>query len=440
MPNDQPGRLPAPFFDTAVAGLADAFVSRIHLVIDYDRALDPDRVARAVRLLLDAEPVLGCLYRPRLFRPFWSRLPAERLDAEPVFRFVADEGLDGKDGTAAFLAESLNPRTEPPLKILMLRRGRTDRLLIKADHQVTDAGGLKYLGRQLAHLYNRLEKDPTYGPDPNPAPRGQDQIYQPFLPGRVPALARRYARDLKAVFHPIGNLMFPMGRDRTGDPVFVLRRFGPVRLEPARALAARHGATINDLAAAAMLRALASTANWDGRQTLRLVGTVDMRRYLPAGRGDAVANLSGWYFLNLGMDLGKDLVRTLVKVKKQTSFLKHDYLGLGFNLFGYLILRPIPYLIRTCYMNLNIRMFNRIGNMPPTLTNMGLIDHQSLHFGPAQVTDVFLLVPPAVPPVLALGLSGCRGALTLSAGVFESAVPLDHIENLFDAFDRELPD
>jgi NRPS condensation-like uncharacterized protein len=104
-----------------------------------------------------------------------------------------------------------------------------------------------------------------------------------------------------------------------------------------------------------------------------------------------------------------------------------------------MILRPIPYRIRTWYMNQNIRLFNRLGIMPPTLTNMGRIDHESLGFRPAEVVDAFLLAPPTTPPVLGMGLSGCRGSLTLSSGIFESAVQRDRMEDLFERFDRELP-
>jgi NRPS condensation-like uncharacterized protein len=91
-------------------------------------------------------------------------------------------------------------------------------------------------------------------------------------------------------------------------------------------------------------------------------------------------------------------------------------------------------------MNMNIRILNRIGNTPPTLTNMGRIRHESLGFQPAEVTNAFLLVPPTTPPVLGMGLSGCRGALSLSSGIFESAIPRKAIENLFERFDYELPD
>lgn len=438
MPEQPLDSLPAPFFDTAVVGMAEAFISHIQLVIDFDRPLDPDRTARACRLLLDAEPVLGCLYRSRFFSPFWERLPKEELDARPVFRFAVEES-GGPNEVDAFLGERIAPKSEPPVKVLLARRGETDRLILKADHQVTDAAGVKYMGRRLADIYNRLKTDPSYRPEPNDAPRGQDQIYRLFPLGRVPAFAVRYARDLKAVFYPPGNMMFPMGRERSAPPVFVLRRFEPDRVERGRAYAARHGASINDLAAAAMFRALASAVDWDGRSTLRMVGTVDMRRYLPPGGGEAVSNLSGWYFLNLRRKLGQDLGDTLTQVKKQTEFIKNDYIGLGFNLFGYMILRPIPYRIRTKYMNWNIRLFNRVGNMPPTLTNMGRIGYDTLGFRPAEVLDAFLLVPPTTPPVLGMGLSGCRGSLTLSSGIFESAVPRARVEDLFERFDRELP-
>jgi NRPS condensation-like uncharacterized protein len=91
-------------------------------------------------------------------------------------------------------------------------------------------------------------------------------------------------------------------------------------------------------------------------------------------------------------------------------------------------------------MNHNIKLFNRLGNMPPTLTNMGRIDHEKLCFRPAVVLDTFLLVPPTTPPVLGIGLPGCRGSLALSSGIFESAVPMSRMENLFENFDREFPD
>ncbi len=434
----RPERLPAPFFDTAVVGMAEAFISYIQMVIDFDRRLDPDRIARACRLLLDAEPVLGCLYRSAFFVPFWERLPKEELDDFQIFRFAVEKYSDSNN-VESFLGERITPQSELPVKILLARCSDTDRLVIKADHQVTDAAGVKYMGRRLAEIYNQLENDPSYQPASNNASRGQDQIYRPFLPHRLPAFVFRYIRDLKAVFYPIGNLTFPMDREQSAAPIFVLKRFEAERVERARIFAVRHGATINDLAVAAMFRALVSAVDWNAHSTLRMVGTVDMRRYLPPGGGEVVGNLSSWYFLNLRKNLGQNLEETLTKVKKQSGFIKKNYIGLGFNLFGYMILRPIPYRIRTWYMNQNIKLFNRIGNMPPTLTNMGRIDHESLDFHPAEVVDAFLLVPPTTPPVLAMGLSGCRGSLTLSSGIFESAVPKGCIEDLFERFDHELP-
>ena len=438
MIEQRPQGFPAPFFDTAVVGMAEAFISYIQLVINFDRRLDPDRTARACRLLLDAEPILGCLYRSRYFTPFWERLPKEELDGQSVFRFAV-EGPGRSNEMDTFLGEQIFPQSEPPLKILLVRRGETDQLVIKADHQVTDAAGVKYMGRRLADIYNRLNINSSYRPKVNNTPRGQDQIYRSFIVGRIQALAMRYIRDIKAVFYPIGNLNFPMDKERSAAPIFLLKRFESERVERAREYATRHGATINDLATAAMFRALVSAVDWDGRSALRMVGTVDMRRYLPPGGGEVVGNLSGWYFLNLRKNLGRDLGETLTEVKRQSGFIKKDYIGLGFNLFGYMILRPIPYRIRTWYMNQNIKLFNRLGNMPPTLTNMGRIDHEKLSFRPATVLDAFLLVPPTTPPVLGMGLSGCRGSLTLSSGIFESAIPRDRIEKLFEYFDSELP-
>jgi NRPS condensation-like uncharacterized protein len=56
-------------------------------------------------------------------------------------------------------------------------------------------------------------------------------------------------------------------------------------------------------------------------------------------------------------------------------------------------------------------------HFPPGLTNMGPLDPGRLYFD-GFPDHARLLVPPIHPPGLGVGLSGYRGALTLSAGVY----------------------
>ncbi|MBU2549518.1 MAG: hypothetical protein KKB20_13960 [Proteobacteria bacterium] len=439
MPPEAPDYLPAPAFDCAVSGMAETFVSMIHLCLEFEERLDPDRLARAVRLLVDAEPVLGCRFEARFFKPRWRRLEAGELDRLPFIRtvLVGETGIASE--TADFLTETFDPGIDPPIRICLLTGPSRDRLHIKVDHQVTDAAGLKYLGYRLAEIYRALETDPAFQPEINTSPRGQDEIFRPFLPGRIPTLFKDYLQDLARVSIPSVSLTFPVEGVDGGRLVFTERHFGPERSSLIRDYASRRGATVNDLVNAVMVRALIETAPWDGKAAIKLIGTVDLRRYLPSREADAVCNRSGWYFLTLGSDPGTDPETTLDRVRSRLSALKENRIGLGLSLFSYLLMSPLPSGLRVPLMRSAAKSMIRQGSMPPILTNMGAIDPNRLDFGSARPASAFLLVPPGAAPNRAMGLSSFRNALTLSAGYPDSPMNRDRIEALFNRFESLLP-
>ncbi len=89
-------------------------------------------------------------------------------------------------------------------------------------------------------------------------------------------------------------------------------------------------ATLNDVFLAASLRGLLNTANWDGRSYLSLTTTIDMRRYIPSGRAEAVASYSTSliHWPDLGTEPGHDFRTTLGKVSKITGYGKTHWIGL----------------------------------------------------------------------------------------------------------------
>ena len=235
-------------------------------------------------------------------------------------------------------------------------------------------------------------------------------------------------------------MTFKVGEQHSGAPRFVIHRLGPQRVQALRAFAAKRNATLNDLAVAGMLRGLARFSDWQGDSALRLAGTVDLRRYLPGGRGAALCNLSSFMFQpNLGYELGEDFADTLDAVKAQIDPIKADMIGLPFMLVAYLLMGALPFAWRRSMVR---RMFGRMissGNMPPTMTNMGRVDHELLGLDGPIVIAAHLLCPPAVPPAFACGLSGFRDTLCFSAGIFESAVSAENLARLFQLVDQELP-
>ncbi len=96
-----PQRIEAQTFDWAVYTLAILFQPDIQLVTDLDGPADPERLGRALRLLLDAEPVLGCRFVPAPHKPYWARLKDWELDEAELLEVVRDDH-PFDDGEVAF--------------------------------------------------------------------------------------------------------------------------------------------------------------------------------------------------------------------------------------------------------------------------------------------------------------------------------------------------
>ncbi len=417
--------------DQGMDVLSTFFVPRIHLLVDFEGCLDRDRLAAALRLCLDAEPVLGCRFVPRWIRPYWARLPKDQLDSSQLLQ-------SGQD-VDSFLAGDFDEKRGPQLRALLAPGEKGDRLVLKVNHQAADAGGVKELGYLLARLYRKQKDDPGYRPTPNLGSRSLFQVYRRFLPWRFFGLLGRSIRELWGNLRPYKSMPWPSGVQKAGTPVYVFKHFSKQRLEAARSLASEYNATQNDLMVTAMLRALVEHTGWSPETALRLAGTVDLRRYLPDRRGRAICNLSSFYFVNLGYELGTSFKETLARVKKQIDKLKADYFGLSFIFGSYLNSLPYPFALARILLR---KFFHRIqlsGNMPPGMTNMGTIDDRLLDFGNPRVSTAMLATPASNPPMLVSGLTGFRDSLSFSIGFYESAVVRAKMEELFETVERELP-
>ena len=404
------------------------FVPRIQLLVDFEGPLDPDRLADALRLCLDAEPVLGCRFVPRWIKPYWERLSGS--DLHPADLLQTGPDVD------AFLAGDFQREAGPQLRALLTP---DNRLVLKVNHQVADAGGVKDLGYLLSRIYRKLNDDPGYRPTLNLGSRSLRQVYRRFIPRRLFRLLGNVFRELWHNIRPYKSMPWQPGSEKTGAPVFLLKHFSRQRLDALHSRVAEYNPTLNDLMVTAMLRALVRQTNWDKNGVLRLAGTVDLRRYLPDRRAQAVCNLSSFYFVNLGYELGDRFVDTLSLVKQHIDRLKSDLFGLSFIFGGWLTALPYPFALSKKLLRWFFNRLCRTGNMPPAMTNMGVINDELLDFGSPRISSAMLVVPASKPPMLAPGLTGFRDSLTMSMGFYESAVPQTKMEEFLDLLDTELP-
>ena len=152
-------RLPSVLTDRVTSYVACLWDLMIQLELEFAGKLDVERLAKALELTLEAEPVLGCRFVEHWRRPYWERCAQS---AREVFALARSE-----EEYEAFKIASLDAGTGPQLKACLWPSSAGSRLLLKVGHEVADAGGVKDVASTVSRLYARLADNPEYRPEPD---------------------------------------------------------------------------------------------------------------------------------------------------------------------------------------------------------------------------------------------------------------------------------
>ncbi|MBI5486632.1 MAG: hypothetical protein HY905_04825 [Deltaproteobacteria bacterium] len=428
-----PDRMRGELTDRAISVIHRLSEMIITLEAHFDGRLDPDRLTRAVELVLDAEPVLGCRFVYDRWRPYWERLPLPINDA---FLVAADAA-----SFEAFACEPLDPGRGPQLLVCLWPAPEGDRLLVKVGHYAADAGAVKEAIERLAETYRRLATEPGYEPEPNVGgSRSMGQVMRHIPWSARPRITGNYLRAMRGVAGGAPPTRFPLTSERReGPPRYALRHLAREQVAAVAEYGRRRQATINDVVVTAVLRALSVLADRSRPTELRLLVTADLRRHLPGGRGAGLCNMSGIDPMSLGVppDLDEGFDGLLARVTRHTRARKASWIGLN----DYVAMLPVigwmPMSWLHGFFGMLIRATNRWRRMPNGLTNMGPIRRETVDFDAAP-RRAFLRVPPTFPPNFVLGMSGYGGELSLSAGWYPGSAPEALVERFFDLVVEEL--
>jgi len=395
----------------------------------FDQRLDLDILRKALDLALDAEPVLGCRFLVEDGRAVWKRVPSgERSNFE---QFSREEDYD------RCIKETLDSSIGPALKGAVLTGPAGDRLLLKVAHEAADAGGAKDVAYLVASLYRKLKNDPFYLPAPNiSGSRDLDQVMKHVPAAALPRIWFNGLRELFSLMMPRGSYSPFSAPVSDCSREYVLRVIPPERMAAVREFCNERNAKINDVMLAAFLRALSRTG-WDGKAPLRCAMSVDLRKwYIPGGTAEAIANISGLEFLNVGVDPGNSLSETLGKVTSFTASRKRSWIGLNAHAgLGKLFARFRYDTLHSVFMRLQ-RADIKAGAVFPIVTNLGPLDHTRLDFESSPI-DARIMVPAAYPPFFGIGISGYRDSLTVSAAAFPET--RRKVNEILDSMLDELP-
>ncbi len=385
-----PSTIPVEFTERVVylSGQMEAYRTQIGGAIVFGGKLDESRLRRVLRLILDAEPVLGCRFMSDEKPPVWRRL--DGLDS--IRLLEVRESDDPIAEATAFVAEPLDSEVGPQIRAALIRGRSSDLLAVCGGHVAMDGGALKEALYLIGDVYRALAEDGDWTPQPN-----LDGIRGPKT--RATIAERLRAMRPPDLMPPPSDLAVPLLGGR-GPVSYVLVTVEPEVLRSAAASAKRTGATINDVVLAALYRTVWRVLGMESGARTPIMITSDIRRHLPDGTKTALANISSahWITTTAANDEGFD--ETLARVRDVTGKWKRAGAGKDTAIGAPIINR----ITRGMSMDsLRKMMFGKTDSAEPSqqtqvlvFTNIGVIDADRLSFGPEiPVQDAWLFGPPS---------------------------------------------
>jgi NRPS condensation-like uncharacterized protein len=420
-----PGSFPATGTDVAVSITRMVTHHRIGLRLAFDGRLDPERLSRAVRLSLDAEPILGCSFETDAFEASWKRLPD--LDATLPFSFK--ETADPAGVMNAFQAEEVGD-AGPQAAVALLRSAAGDELGIKVSHVLADGRAAKQYAYLLADIYTRLGVDPAYAPEPNLAPRptGRD------VWANLTREQRRDAKKAKTWANATWQVPF---KGRTGRGLtYRTLALAPARFGAIRAYGKEHDATVNDMMLAAFLRAAVLAFDPPTGVPLSVMCTADLRRYLPDAERLPIANIS----ISGSLDIERadeEFDETLRRVRQRMDAWARTCYGAG-AVLGAEKLAGLGYRMTKALLGATLRLAGRSDKTYPWFTNIGVLDEARLAFDGQTSAAGHMYGPSAIGASIVPTVSTYRDTLTVCMGFCEADCDATMIERVLQLTCGEL--
>ncbi len=410
---------------------------QIQAIMKLDGRLDFEKLKKAVRLSVDAEPVLGCRFVKKS-KPYWKRYD----DIDNV-EFCSYEETDNADeAVEKFLESPLDIDNGPMVKVKLIRSKEADILGLKICHVCCDAAGSREYIHLLSDIYCRINSRDD-GFVPNPSKRDKNDYYR-----LLNALKENPAPswDLSTQT-AMPTWKFPWLKSQVGVTEFVTCRLPDGYLDIMKRYGKDKGATINDLILTALFRAMFEISDPPYDVPMDIPLTIDLRKFLPDKKAGAIRNLSGGVVIRLDRKPDEAFEETLSRIVALTSEVKKGRPSIRGLKWGEVI-ESMNFHHICAFFKAESQLINLISENPvnvfdkccPILSNFGFISKSPLYFGENAVTDAYIIPPVVRAPGILLVASTYNGVITLGVGYYKGSVQRSDMEGLLTKIRDELVD
>ena len=398
----------------------------IQYVLKTEDKIDYQLLQKSVLLLIQAEPILGCLFVENEKMPEWKPVP---INTDDICCLIKTENIENEINSV--LQTEINASKQLPIKVCLLDNKKINAIVIKISHSVCDGSGSKYLVNRLAGIYTQLEKDSSLVPEKNVPVRDTQNFY-----------AALKIRDKASYFEPkkaelISTWGFPINPKMLKQQTFSYQqlRYKDSDFQKLKQFAKKQRVTLNTLLTAAyfdaLLKYLKPTDN-----TKEVQFMIDLRKYLPSNVTQNVCNLSA--ILNADLptqttDFLELIKHTDTAIKKTTdtdNFIHGTIAGDLAEESGY---EAIKDFIKSDWGNIQ-----KTGNCTPMISNLGVLETEIIQFGKAGIKNVCLISPAFFTPAFMIGIMTYNNILTINASYYSPGINDNEIAYLLKHIDNQM--
>lgn len=396
---------------------------QIQVIMTLDGHINYNKLEKAVRLSIEDQPVFGCKFVEDT-TPYWKP-----LDDIGYVNFCSyEETQNVEESVSKFLKRPLDMDNDPMVKIRLIRSEEYDTLCFKINHSCCDGAGIKDYLKLLSEIYTSI--DCEYGIFiPMPTLRGrkeQDMLFQ--------NLGISNPDDEWIEGSEISRATWPFhwNISQSDKRCHIIGRLPKGKINDIKCYSKEKGATVNDLILTAFYRALPEISQPIYNEEMDIAITVDLRRYLPNQKTEAIRNFSGSEVASLCLLPDEPFSQTLSRVMNETNRIKNSRPGLQ-SAIGLERLERMVFSDTLSYYNSISQLARQcIDKCAPVLSNVGVLADGLLKFGDVTAVDAYM-VPHAVhSPGLLLLASTYNDTLTLSSAIYEDNIKYEDIQKLIN--------
>lgn len=399
---------------------------QIQIVLSFEGRIDFDCLKRAVRLSVDAEPILGCEFVISENKPIWRR--HKNFDKIPWCKLIETEKSD--EILHTILCKPFESENYQ-LEVYLLRSIKNDVLCIKINHSCSDGGGAKDYLQLLKKIYTQLTKNPNFYPEINHnSNRSGSQIFENLGILNPLTLINPHLTELKPTW------AFPNKQSDVESFNYSILHLTGIEMSELVLYAKEKKVTLNDLILTAYYRALFTIINPDFDRPMEICVTTDLRKYLKGNKAAAICNLSG--VLNHRISRKEENNEaTLFRVSGEMNKIKKEEWGLHSAVLVEM-LAGMDFKTAAASIRRAWEESVRWGKSTINLSNFGLISQEPLYFGDIAAQDAYMVTPVFKAPSFMLGASTYQNKLTFTVGFCEPEVLEEDVKQLLSNFKKEL--